>query len=257
MIVTMSLIASLLTSLMLVPMLCSKFLTGEEAARHPGLDSSIAGARRSGLDRGCVLPVSRLVAAQPPDSARLLRADLSMVPGSDRVRRAEFFPQEDQNQLQAAFELPVGTRYERAGLVGLQMAKIAEAHMPESQYVYARWGVVDEAGAQELIGDMETYNGLLFIKLVDKEKRRASPKEIIERVRPVTDRIPGAVIRYDVRDPFEEMIFGTGGALSIELYGNDLVEAAEYAEQVKRVMSGINGIEDVTISRKEEKPESR
>ncbi len=256
MIVTMSLIASLLTSLMLVPMLCSKFLTGEE----PGATSRLGFVYRWGetVLTSIENRYSRFLAWSLRNRRTVLGSCVLIFfwcLGLTAFVGREFFPQEDQNQLQAAFELPVGTRYERAGLVGLQMAKIAEAHMPEGQYVYARWGVVDEAGAEELIGDMETYNGLLFIKLVDKEKRRTSPKEIIERVRPITDRIPGAVIRYDARDPFEEMIFGIGGALAIELYGNDMAQAAEYAERVQRTISGIRGIEDVTVSRKEEKPE--
>jgi HAE1 family hydrophobic/amphiphilic exporter-1 len=114
---------------------------------------------------------------------------------------------------------------------------------------------VDEAGAQQLVGDMETYTGAAFVKLVDTEKRKASPKEITERLRPIIDRIPGAVARYDVRDPFEEMIFGTGGSLVVELYGHDMGKAAEYAERVKRAIARIRGVEDVTVSREEEKPE--
>jgi len=256
MIVTMSLLASLLTSLMLVPMLCSKFLTSEEAGGT---------SRRSFFYRwgekvltGIEDRYSRFLAWSLRNRKTVLASCMLIFLwclGLTMFVGREFFPQEDQNQMQAEFELPVGTRYERTGLVGQQMGKIVKAHVPESQDVYVRWGVVDEAGALELIGDMETYTGLLFVKLVDKEKRRASPKEIIERIRPITDRIPGAVIRYGIRDPFEEMIFGTGGALSIELYGHDMAKATEYAEQVKRVVSRISGVEDVTISRKEEKPE--
>ena len=256
MIVTMSLLASLLTSLMLVPMLCSKFLTSEEAGGT---------SRRSFFYRwgekvltGIEDRYSRFLAWSLRNRKTVLASCMLIFLwclGLTMFVGREFFPQEDQNQMQAEFELPVGTRYERTGLVGQQMGKIVKAHVPESQDVYVRWGVVDEAGALELIGDMETYTGLLFVKLVDKEKRHASPKEIIERIRPITDRIPGAVIRYGIRDPFEEMIFGTGGALSIELYGHDMAKATEYAEQVKRVVSRISGVEDVTISRKEEKPE--
>lgn len=258
MIVTMSLIASLLTSLMLVPMLCSKFLKSEEAAGTTGLGLFYRWGEKvlTWTEDGYCRFLAWSLRHRKTVLVSCVLIFLWCLGLTAFVGR-EFFPQEDQNQLQAQFELPVGTRYERAGRVGEQMAKIAQAHIPEGEHVYTRWGVVDEAGAQELISDMETYNGLLFIKLVGKEKRQASPKEIIERIRPITDRIPGAVVRYDVRDPFEEMIFGTAGALSIELYGQDMALAAEYAERVKRTVSAISGIEDVTISRDEEKPEIR
>ncbi|RPJ35890.1 MAG: efflux RND transporter permease subunit, partial [Planctomycetaceae bacterium] len=256
MIVTMSLVASLLTSLMLVPMLCSKFLKDEEAGRTTGLGLFSRWGERvlTGFEDG----YCRLLAWSLRNRKTVLASCVLIFLwclGLTMFVGREFFPQEDQSQLEVEFELPVGTRYERTGRVGQQIGKIVAAHVPESQDVYVRWGVVDEAGAQEFIGDMETYMGMVFVKLVDKEKRNASPKEIIERVRPVIDGMPGAVVRYNARDPFEEMIFGTAGALSIELYGHDMVKAMEYAEQVQRAITRIAGIEDVSISRTEEKPE--
>jgi CzcA family heavy metal efflux pump len=256
MIVTMSLLASLLTSLMLVPMLCSKFLQGEEADRTSGLRFFYRWGEKALTrieDWYCKLLAWSLRNRKTVLASCVLVLFWCM--GLTVFVGREFFPQEDQNQLEILFELPVGTRYERTGLVGRQMDKIVSAHVPESQDLFVRWGVVDEAGAQELVGDMETYTGAVFVKLLDKENRNASPKEITERLRPIIDRIPGAVARYDVRDPFEEMIFGTGGSLVVELYGHDMAKAAEYAERVKRSIARIQGVEDVTISREEEKPE--
>jgi len=256
MIITMSLVASLLTSLMLVPMLCSKFLKIDEKDKPARLDFLYRAGERvltwiedrySQLlawtlrHRGTVLAGCVLIF--------IWCLSLTLFVGR------EFFPQEDQNQMVAEFELPVGTRYERAGRVGRQLSQIVQSHVPESRDIYVRWGVVGEAGAQQMIGDMETYTGMVFIKLVDKEDRSAPPKELIERLRPITDRIPGAVIRYGIRDPFEELLFGTAGALSIELYGHDMARAGEYAEQVRQAIARIGGVEDITVSRKEEKPE--
>jgi HAE1 family hydrophobic/amphiphilic exporter-1 len=255
MIVTMSLLASLLTSLMLVPMLCSKFLKDEQADAS-GLSFFYRWGEKAltWTEDG----YSRLLAWSLRNRKTVLVSCVLIFlwcMGLTAFVGREFFPQEDQSQLEILFELPVGTRYERTGLVGQQMDKIVSAHVPESQDLFVRWGVVDEAGAQELVGDMETYTGAVFVKLVDKEKRKTSPKEITERLRPIIDRIPGAVARYDVRDPFQEMIFGTGGSLVVELYGHDMAKATEYAERVKRAIARIRGVEDVTISRKEEKPE--
>ncbi len=256
MIVTMSLLASLLTSLMLVPMLCSKFLKSEEAGGTTGLGLFYRWGEKTltWIEDG----YCRFLAWSLRNRKTVLVSCVLIFLwclGLTLFVGREFFPQEDQNQMQVEFELPVGTRFERTGRIGQQIGKIVDDHVPESQDVYVRWGVVDEAGAQEFIGDMETYTGMVFVKLVDKEKRHASPKDIVERLRPITDRLPGAVVHYNVRDPFEEMIFGIGGAMSIELYGHDMARAKDYAEQVKQAITRILGIEDVTVSRKEEKPE--
>jgi len=255
-IVTMSLLASLMTSLMLVPMLCSKFLRSDEAGGEAALGWFYRWGERVlvWMESGYVRFLTWSLRNRKAVLVTCVLIFLWCLSLTMFVGR-EFFPQEDQNQMAAEFELPVGTRYERAGLVGQQIDKIVSKHVPESEHVYVRWGVVDEAGAELLLGGMETYTGTLFIKLVDKEKRDASPKQLIERLRPIADRIPGTVFRYGIRDPFEEMIFGTGGALSIELYGHDMDQAIHYAERVQKAVSCIRGVEDVTVSRKKEKPE--
>jgi HAE1 family hydrophobic/amphiphilic exporter-1 len=51
------------------------------------------------------------------------------------------------------------------------------------------------------------------------------------------------------------LIFGAGGELAVELYGHDMGEARAYAETVTAAMATVEGVEDVQISRKEEKPE--
>jgi HAE1 family hydrophobic/amphiphilic exporter-1 len=51
------------------------------------------------------------------------------------------------------------------------------------------------------------------------------------------------------------LIFGTSGQLAVELYGHDMDEARAYAETVKSAMAAVEGVEDILISRKEEKPE--
>jgi multidrug efflux pump subunit AcrB len=256
MIVTMSLVASLLTSLMLVPMLCSKFLQVDEKDQPARLGFFYRGGER--VLTWIEERYSRLLAWTLGHRVTVLASCVLIFLWSLSLALfvgREFFPQEDQNQMAVEFELPVGTRYERAGRVGRQLLDVVQSHVPESRDVYVRWGVVGEAGAQQMIGDMETHTGMLFIKLVDKEDRSVSPEELIERLRPITDRMPGAVVRYGIRDPFEELLFGSAGALSIELYGHDMARASEYAEQVRMAIARIKGVEDITVSRKEEKPE--
>jgi HAE1 family hydrophobic/amphiphilic exporter-1 len=67
--------------------------------------------------------------------------------------------------------------------------------------------------------------------------------------------MPGATVRYSAEDPLQAMVFGGGAKLSIELYGHNLSDATNYANAVKAAIERIDGVSDVEISRKEEKPE--
>lgn len=253
-IVTMALVASLLTALMLVPMLSSRLLKVRDAGLSRSPLDLFYNAGEWVLMKLEGLYVRFLSWSLQNRKTVFASCVLLFVWSIGLIRfiGTEFFPQQDQNQLVAEFELPVGTRYERTGRVGHRIQKIVEKHVPEARDIYVRWGVLDTA----LISESETYNGFLFLSLTRKENRDASPTDIIQRLRKITDRIPGAVIRYSARDPFEELIFGTGGKLSVELYGHNMDEARRYAESVKAATATIRGVEDVRLSRKEEKPEA-
>jgi HAE1 family hydrophobic/amphiphilic exporter-1 len=167
----------------------------------------------------------------------------------------EFLPEEDQNRLMASFELPIGTRYERTGIVANQLEKIAEKNVPEKENCFIRWGVYSGAGGGHFATTEETYNGIMFTSLVPKLERDSSPKDIINRLRKITDKIPNTTIRYSAEDPLAAMVFGSGAKLAIELYGHNMADATAYAEAIKAAIAGIEGVSDIDISRKEEKPE--
>jgi len=167
----------------------------------------------------------------------------------------EFFPEQDQNRVSASYELPIGTRYERTGVVAEQLQTITENNVPERRDSFIRWGVYGQAGGGNIASEEESYKGILFISLKPKRQRDASPREMINRLRKITDKVPGATIRYSAEDPLMALMFGSGGQLAVELYGHDMDEAMVYAEAAQTAIAAIEGVEDVQISRKEEKPE--
>jgi HAE1 family hydrophobic/amphiphilic exporter-1 len=90
---------------------------------------------------------------------------------------------------------------------------------------------------------------------VPKEERKVSPADVVKRLRKITERIPGATIRYSTEDPLAAQIFGGGRKLAVEIYGYSMDDARQYAEAVKTAMAGIEGVRDIELSREEEKPE--
>jgi len=255
-IVTMALVASLFTALMLVPMLSSKLLK----VRNPNSSRSI-------LD--FFYRLGEKVLTKIEDSyIRFLDWSLSNRKtvfiscavlfvwsiGIVGFIGTEFFPEQDQNRLSANYELPIGTRYERTGVVAQQLQKIVEKHVPEKQHSFIRWGVFG-GGGSHFATEEESYKGILYVRLKPKKQRNAPPNDLIKRLRKITDKIPGVTIRYSAEDPLEAMMFGGGGKLAVELYGHNMEQARQYAEDVKSAMARVDGVEDVQISRKEEKPE--
>jgi HAE1 family hydrophobic/amphiphilic exporter-1 len=257
MIMVMALGASLFTAIMLVPMLCSKFLKMEEEASRKFAVRLFFYAGEKVLT--CIedIYVKFLNWSLVNRKTVLVSCVVIFVGclGLVKFVGKEFFPEEDQNRVMANFELPVGMRYERTGQVAAQFEKIVEKNVPEKRDAFARWGVYGSAAGGYFATTEETYNGIMFIGLVPKLERKASPRDVIERLRKITDRMPGATVRYSAEDPLQAMVFGGGAKLSIELYGHNLSDATDYANAVKAAIERIDGVSDVEISRKEEKPE--
>jgi HAE1 family hydrophobic/amphiphilic exporter-1 len=263
-IVTMALAVSLLTALMLVPMVCSKILI----VRDDNLD-----CRQTSSSKSILNSFYRLGEKVLNKTENLYVKFLNWSLGNRKTVfiscillfvwsigivgfiGTEFFPEQDQNRLSADYELPIGTRYERTGAVAKQLQKIVENSVPERRDSFIRWGVYGGAGGGHFAIEEESYKGILFISLKPKRQRDASPGDLIKRLRKITDDIPGVTIRYSMEDPIEAMVFGAGGKLAVELYGHDMELARQYADSVKIASEGIDGIQDVEISRKEEKPE--
>lgn len=255
-IVTMALMTSLFTALMLVPMLCSKFLKVRNTkASGSRLDSFYDLGERT-LTRTEQLYVRLLDWALRNRKTVIASCVVLFVwsIGLAAFVGTEFFPQEDQNRLMVWYELPIGTRYERTGLVAQQLQKIAENYVPERRDCFIRWGVLGSTEAA-FAAEEESHKGVLFLALKPKKERDASPFEIIERLSKITAQIPGATFRFSAEDPLAQMIFGSGGKLAVELYGHNMNDARRYSKTVAAAISKVRGVKDVDISRKEEKPE--
>jgi HAE1 family hydrophobic/amphiphilic exporter-1 len=257
MIMVMALVASLFTAIMLVPMLCSKFLKmDEESSRHPALRLfyNIGEKVLTGIEDVYVRFLNWSLVNRKTVLASCAVIFVGCLGLAGLVGK-EFFPEEDQNRVMANFELPVGMRYERTGAVARQLEDVVNNNVPEKRDNFLRWGVYGSASGSMFATTEESHNGILFLGLVPKIQRESSPRDVIERLRKITDKVPGATIRYSSEDPLQAMVFSSGGKLSIELYGHNMVDAMSYANAVKDAIERVAGVSDVEISRKEEKPE--
>jgi CzcA family heavy metal efflux pump len=256
-IIVMALIASLFTALMLVPMVCSKILIVRDANSPKSVLDPFYGLGERTLNKIEDAYVRFLDWSLSNRKTVFVSCVALFILSIGLVGfiGTEFFPEQDQNRVTANYELPIGTRYERTGAVAQQLQTIVENRIPERRDSFIRWGVYGGGGGGHFATEEESYKGFLFISLKPKRQRDASPEDVIERLREITKDIPGATIRYSTEDPIEAMVFGSGGKLAIELYGHDMALGRQYADSVKAAIEAVDGVQDVEISRKEEKPE--
>jgi hydrophobe/amphiphile efflux-1 (HAE1) family protein len=256
-VVTMALVASLFTAMMLVPMLSSKFLKvhSREEARLKILDTFYEWGEKSLVWLEDVY-ISLLMWSL--DNRKTVLAScgvlLMWAVAIAFFVGTEFFPKEDQNRISGNYELPIGTRYERTGDVARKLEELAWDNVPELKDCFLRWGVY--GSADNAFSTQEaSYKGFMFMSLARKAERDASPDDIIARLRPLADKIPGAKIRFSSEDPLLGLIFGGGKEIAIEIYGEDLDTAAAYAARIQEAISKVEGVKDIEISREQAKPE--
>ena len=87
-----------------------------------------------------------------------------------------------------------------------------------------RKGELNPGGVEET-----SYTGRGMIRVISKNDRDESLKDIVERVRPYVENIQGAIIRFSTEDPIENLMFGGGKPLRDDLYGDDMEAERRYA----------------------------
>ncbi|MFH1281433.1 MAG: efflux RND transporter permease subunit [Candidatus Omnitrophota bacterium] len=169
---------------------------------------------------------------------------------------SEFLPEEDTGDLRITINLPIGTRIEESDKVARRIEEILSQDVPEAKYYYVRCGQV--AGVGRLVGGSSgTHIISAGGKLVSKQERKRSVKEVGQALRNKIKLIPG-VLRTDIStgNPLGRLITGAGGkAVQLEIIGHSFDETDALARKIKGIMEKIPGSVDVSISREANSPE--
>jgi len=249
-IVTITLLASLITSLTLTPMLCSRLL----ARREAGAGETFFQRIENGYSRLLGLALAHRMTVVGVAITLVVLCAVVIYAG---LIGTDFFAEVDTGDLNIAVELPVDSRLEATSEVVSKMMKIVSEHGPEVDHYYGMCGQ-SEYGIATALGFKEgRHIGVGGIKLVEKEKRNRSAKEIANVLREKFAQIPG-VAKLSVRaeSPMSSAAKGTGGkAISIEILGHDFQETTRLASEIQQIVSRIPGAVDVTTSRSSDRPE--
>ncbi|MBN1870994.1 MAG: efflux RND transporter permease subunit [Candidatus Omnitrophica bacterium] len=257
-VICLTLVASLFTALTLIPMLSAKFLIlkkekdkSKKAAKLSYFQSEIFFDKLDSAYRDLLLWALSNRKKVIIGGFLIFLLSLLLLP----MIGTQFMPEVDSNLFRGTVELPVGTRFEETGKVMESIADTIIKEVPEKNVMFTRWGSGGE-GMGRMMGGQEGSNiGSFGVRLTPKEERKRPVRRIVDELRPLTAKYPGAEVRYSVEDPMSGMLYAEGKPLVIEIYGHDLDEGMNLAEEIANGVKKITGAVDVEISRKMGKPE--
>ena len=246
-------IVSLLMAIMMVPLLCSRFLKISFAYKERKETSFI---RRVGEKSETAFDAidekyrEVLVWALGHKktvmlvTTGLLVGSLVLIP----FVGMELIPESDQGAFTVGVELERGAQLEETTKVVEQVEKIINAQ-PEVETVFVNAGS-GMSMASESGSEYASFN----VEMVELKKRDRSTSEIAQAVREEASKIPGAKITVTVSNVMGTEMMG-GSPISIELKGPDLEELGRLAEETVAIVEQVEGTREVESSVAEGAPE--
>jgi HAE1 family hydrophobic/amphiphilic exporter-1 len=165
----------------------------------------------------------------------------------------EFFPQADQSQITAKLELQTGTRVDETIKTTDKIDLLFKEKYPEIDMISSSTGTDDESGFAALFGTSGTHVISYTLSLVPVEKRKKGVMDLAEEMRVDLSRVP-EIVDFSVSTSESMGSFGSS-AVDVEIYGYNIAETNNVAEELANKIKKIEGAKDVTISRDKSKPE--
>lgn len=253
MIITMAVIASLISALMLTPMLCSVLL---KPTKVKTAGKSVK-QQKSFFEKleDLYVKALQLVLKNKWKAVGFLVLVFFMSLGLLQLIGVDFLPVQDQGRVTINYELPVGTRYEITGEFGQKIVDIVERRVPELKTLALRYGKSSGQGGGMSGGKNFSYTGQISLSLVPKDERKRGVDQVIEDIRPEIEDIPGMTVLFDSGDPMANMMGGGGGGFTLNLYGYDLETGMAWAKSLKEKLASVEGLRDLEISQDLAQPE--
>ena len=261
-VIVITILASLFTALTMTPMLCSRWvkkgvLEGKNQKKILGRLYSLSESWFKALEEAYAGILARALEHRKTVfllALSIFISSLSLVP----YLSTSFMPESDTGDISIDFRLTEGTRIEETNRVVEEILQnIDEVVKPEEfRHSYAFDGQSEQGKGVALGMDEGPNVGQIGFKLVDRDKRTRSAKEIAALLRERVQKIPGIThIKVTAKNPITAILMGRGKPVSVELQGADLNEIIAFANRLKATMQNIPGLVDVSISQKDPRPE--
>ncbi|MDO9068241.1 MAG: efflux RND transporter permease subunit, partial [Deltaproteobacteria bacterium] len=257
--VSFSLIGSYFVSMMLLPLLTSRFLKMEKNGTPPAESSwwkrllDKAGQWLNGLDDIYQKVLTGALARKKAVMAITLGV-VVLSAALFGLTDSEFMPSSDEGQFTVSITMPVGTSFKKTGQVMQRIEDIIKADIPETRVLYTQFG--EGEGMRKAMANSGPNIGAIQVKLGPRSQRNRGIEEIMDQLRVKVAAIPDAKAVFVSGSLISQiMSMGSGGAIQVDIQGYNLEASKKLAEQVKGIMIAVPGTKDVAISRSEGMPE--
>lgn len=243
--VVMSLVASLVVALTLVPMLSSKLLaTNTEALK--------TGEKKAGIFLKIEKFYRKLLATALKRRKTVIAVTIAIFVsslGSAAIVGMEFFPATDQGQLSLSVKLPEGSSLEETRLMVQDVEEIIiNATVGELDTVQSRVGMADQSSS--ITGATTTNKATMTVKLFSKDERNRSDKAIADDIRSRLTNLTGAEFKVAVQSG----MMG-GSMIDLKILGDDLDTLNLISEDLTKKIKAVLGTREVKSSMEEGLPE--
>ena len=248
--VTLSLAASLLVSLTIVPMLSSKLLkvNEEEKGKKRKLEKlyNVFDGIYEKLES---LYKKLLTKSLERRKLALLVAFLIPVMGilSLAVVGMEFLPSTDEGMINIGISLPMGSKIDKAD----HIARLVEEKLLTVEELDTISTSIGGGSIMSMAGG--GGSSTIMLQLVPLAERSRSTDQVAEEIRTLVKDIPGAEI--SVSEMATTSMMGAGNPISISIKGAELDVLDDISNDIKTMVESVEGTREVSTSTSEAVPE--
>jgi cobalt-zinc-cadmium resistance protein CzcA len=236
-----ALLGSVLCALILLPVLCSYLLRGKIKEPRNLLFDLVR--RGYGRVLGWCL---RNRAISMAVMLSIFAASLLLIP----LIGAEFMPHLDEGALWMRATAPYSISFEEAADLSPKIRTILRS-FPQVTTVANELGRPDDGTDSTGFFNNEFYIGLKPYSDSAWSGSVHTNKQLVDAINEKMSTFPGVIFNYTqpAEDAVDEAETGLKSSLAVKIFGGDLAKLEENARKVKRIISKVPGITDITVVR--------
>jgi cobalt-zinc-cadmium resistance protein CzcA len=236
-----ALVGSVICALVILPVLCSYLLRGR--IREPKFDLFAPVRRGYGVLLGWCLRYRALSLAI---LLSIFAVSLLLIP---RIG-AEFMPHLDEGALWMRATAPYTISFDEASKLSPQIRDILRS-FPQVTTVANELGRPDDGTDPTGFFNNEFYIGLKSYDDSAWQGAISTKKQLVDAINTKMLAFPGVIFNYTqpAEDAVDEAETGLKSLLAVKIFGGDLATLEDNAKKVKRIISQVPGIADITVVR--------
>ena len=163
----------------------------------------------------------------------------------------EFFPQNDQNNINVYAKMQQGQRVEVTKDIAMKVDSAIRARIPEVTIITTSYGSEEEASFASMMNTTGSNIFNMRMRTVDMKDRNRSVFVMADSIRSLINEFP-EILDYEVTTGQNGT---TGNTVDIEIFGHDFPGTSRFAAELKDRLKSVKGAEDILISRGDDKTE--